>query len=165
MKLLLTIDGRSESIDLISPAPGCRFQLGDAAPREANVKVAEPGVYTILLDGRSYDVFVEDAPSGMVVSVEGHRFEIEARDPRRWSRKAAAAGMGAVQSIVSPMPGKVIRVLAAPGDQVAAGQDIVIVEAMKMQNELKAARAGKVLTVPAREGHTVSAGELLATLE
>jgi biotin carboxyl carrier protein len=63
------------------------------------------------------------------------------------------------------MPGKVVRVLAAPGDEVVAGQGIVVVEAMKMQNELKANRTGRVLSVAAKEGATVNAGELLATIE
>ena len=63
------------------------------------------------------------------------------------------------------MPGKVIRVLAAPGDEVAAGQGIVVVEAMKMQNELKSTRKGKVLRIAVNEGATVGAGELLATIE
>ena len=165
MKFLLTIDGRQDTIDVVQPAPACRFQLGDAPPRDADVEMAEPGVYSILLDGRSYDAFVEDTPAGMVVTIEGHRFQIEARDPRRWSRKTAGGGTGAVQSILSPMPGKIIRVLAAPGDEVAPGQGIIVVEAMKMQNELKSNRAGRVLTVTAKEGATVTAGELLATIE
>jgi biotin carboxyl carrier protein len=139
--------------------------VGDAAPRDASVESPEPGVYSVLLDGRSYDAFVEDTPTGLVVTIEGHRFELEIRDPRRWSRKTAGAGAGAVQSIVSPMPGKVVRVLAAPGDEVVAGQGIVVVEAMKMQNELKSNRTGRVLSVPAKEGATVNAGELLATIE
>jgi biotin carboxyl carrier protein len=101
----------------------------------------------------------------MVVTIQGHRFAIEARDPRRWSRQTAATGAGALQSILSPMPGKVIRVLAVPGDQVVPGQGIVVVEAMKMQNELKSNRTGKVLSVPAKEGAIVAAGELLATIE
>ena len=62
------------------------------------------------------------------------------------------------------MPGKVVRVLAAPGDAVEAGQGILVVEAMKMQNVMKAVRAGKVLTVSAKEGATVIAGETLATI-
>jgi biotin carboxyl carrier protein len=165
MKLSLTIDGRADTIEILSPAPACRFQLGDAGAREANVESPEPGVYSVLLDGRSYDAFVEDTPTGLVVTIEGHRFELEVRDPRRWSRKSAGAGAGAVQSIASPMPGKVVRVLAAPGDEVVAGQGIVVVEAMKMQNELKSNRTGRVLSVPAKEGATVNAGELLATIE
>jgi biotin carboxyl carrier protein len=63
------------------------------------------------------------------------------------------------------MPGKVVRVLVAAGDPVEAGQGIAVVEAMKMQNEMKAPRAGKVLSVPAKEGDTVAAGEVLATIE
>jgi biotin carboxyl carrier protein len=165
MKLSLTIDGREETIEIVSPAPACRFQVGDAAVRDAGVECAEPGVYSILLDGRSYDAFVEDTPFGMVVSIEGHRFEIEARDPRRWSRKSAGGGAGAVQSILSPMPGKVIRILVAVGDEVSPGQGIVVVEAMKMQNEMKSNRTGRVLTISTKEGATVTAGELLARIE
>jgi biotin carboxyl carrier protein len=63
------------------------------------------------------------------------------------------------------MPGKVVRILAKPGETVEAGQGVLVVEAMKMQNELKAARAGKVVTMSAKEGATVVAGEPLATIE
>jgi acetyl/propionyl-CoA carboxylase alpha subunit len=170
MKLALTWGRRfrlptADTIEILSPAPACRFQLGDAPPRDANVETPEPGVYSVLLEGRSYDAFVEDTPTGLVVTIEGYRFEIEARDPRRWFRKTAGAGADRVQSILSPMPGKVIRVLVAPGDPVVPGQGIVVVEAMKMQNELKSNRTGRVLAVPAKEGATVTAGELLATIE
>ena len=166
MKLTLEINGRSEGIELVSGAPECRFQLGAGAVRDAQVEIAEPGVYSVLLDGRSYDVYVEDAAGGgLVVDLNGYHFEIEAKDPRAWSRKAAGQGGSAVQSIVSPMPGKVVRVLVAAGDDVEKGQAIIVVEAMKMQNELKANRAGKVLSLAAKEGATVAAGELLATIE
>jgi biotin carboxyl carrier protein len=165
MKLALTIDGRADTIEILAGAPECRFQLGGAGLRDANVENPEPGVYSVLLGGRSYDAFVEDTPAGLVVTIEGHRFEVEVRDPRRWSRRSAGGGAGTVQSILSPMPGKVVRVLAGVGDEVAAGQGIVVVEAMKMQNELKSNRAGRVLSVAAKEGATVSAGELLATIE
>jgi biotin carboxyl carrier protein len=159
------MDGREDTIEILSPPPSCRFQLGDAPPRLANVVTPEPGVYSVLLDGQSYDAFVEETPAGLVVTIEGHRFELEVRDPRRWSRRTAGAGTATVQSILSPMPGKVVRVLAAAGDEVIPGQGIVVVEAMKMQNELKSNRTGRVLSVPAKEGATVSAGELLATIE
>ncbi len=165
MKLALTVNGRRDAIEILSPAPACRFQLGDGQPRDADVEAPEPGVYGILLDGRSYDAFVEDTPGGLVVTIEGYRFEIEVRDPRRWSRKTGGAGGGSVQSILSPMPGKVVRVLAAVGAEVVPGQGIVVVEAMKMQNELKSNRTGRVLSVHAKEGATVTAGELLATIE
>jgi biotin carboxyl carrier protein len=165
MRLTLTVNGRRDAIEILSPAPDCRFQLGDGPPRDANVEIPEPGVYGVLLDGRSYDAFVEDTPTGLVVTIEGYRFEIEVRDPRRWSRRTAGAGGDSVQSILSPMPGKVVRVLAAPGDEVVPGQGVVVVEAMKMQNEMKSNRTGRVLSIHAQEGATVTAGELLATIE
>jgi acetyl/propionyl-CoA carboxylase alpha subunit len=166
MKLALTVNGREEQIEILGAEPACRFRLGDGAERAADVESPYPGTYSVLLDGVSYDVFVEETPGGtMIVAIDGFRFEIEARDPRRWSRKSARRGGDAVQSLVSPMPGKVVRVLVAAGGAVEAGQGIVVVEAMKMQNELKAVRAGTVLTLPAKEGATVAAGELLATIE
>lgn len=164
MKLSLTINGRECSIELLDPAPLCRFQLADRAPQQAEVEQLQPGVYSVLLDGYSYDAFVQGAPDGLIVTIDGYRFEIEARDPRRFSRTAAGRAGHGVQTLASPMPGKVVRVLAAAGDTVAAGQGIMVVEAMKMQNELKAARAGTVLTISAREGATVMAGESLATI-
>jgi biotin carboxyl carrier protein len=165
MKLLLTIDGVEDGIDILAPAPACRFQIGGAAERSAYVETPEPGVYSVLMEGRSYDAYVEETPAGLVVSIDGFRFEIEARDPRRWSRKSAGRGGQGIETIISSMPGKVVRVLVAPGDPVESGQGIAVVEAMKMQNEMKASRAGKVLSVPVKEGATVAAGEVLATIE
>jgi biotin carboxyl carrier protein len=163
MKRVLTIDGRESMIEIISPAPDCRFRFDDVE-RDALVTSPEPGIYSILIDGRSYEAFVEDTATGIAVSVDGHRFEIDVRDPREWSRKASGHGGEGVQTISSPMPGKVVRVLVAVGDAVEAGQGIVVVEAMKMQNEMKANRAGTIQTLPAKEGATVSAGEVLATI-
>jgi biotin carboxyl carrier protein len=116
------------------------------------------------MDGRSYEARVDETPGGLVVVIDGFRFEIEVRDPRRWSRKSAGGGAEGVQNIAAPMPGKIVRVLIAPGDEVQPGQGLVVVEAMKMQNEMKAARAGRVLTLHAREGASVTAGEVLATI-
>jgi biotin carboxyl carrier protein len=165
MKLLLTINGAEEGIDILAPPPACRFQMSNTCERSAQIENPEPGVYSVLMDGRSYEAYVEETTGGLEVSINGFRFEIEARDPRRWSRKSTGRGGHGVQSIASPMPGKVVRVLVATGDQVEAGQGMVVVEAMKMQNEIKASRAGKVLLVAVQEGATVTAGEVLATIE
>ncbi len=166
MKLLLTINGAAESIELLAAAPLCRFRLASGEEREAQVEAPEPGVYSVLMDGRSYDARVEDGPAGEVfVIIDGHRFEVQVRDPRRWSRKSAGGAGEGVQSLVAPMPGKVVRVLVAPGETVEAGQGLIVVEAMKMQNEMKAPKRGRVLSVKAVEGDTVSAGEVLVTIE
>jgi biotin carboxyl carrier protein len=157
MKLDLTIDGREERIEIVNG----RFRLGGGREREASVEMPQPGVYSILLDGHSYQARVEEG----VITVNGFRYEIEVRDPRRWSRKARGGAHSGAQNIKAPMPGKVVRVLVAVGDAVEAGQGVVVVEAMKMQNELKAPRAGTVIAMAARISATVTAGEILATIE
>lgn len=164
MKLNLTVNGVDQQIEILSPAPACRFRLGEGAERTADVALPAPGVYSILLDGRSYDAQVERTARHLIVTLEGHHFEIEVRDPRRWSRQAAGRAGSDIETIAAPMPGKVVRVLVVPGDAVEAGQGLMVVEAMKMQNEMKASRAGRVLTVSAKEGATVTAGEVLATI-
>lgn len=164
MKLQLKINGAAREIEILAPAPECRFRL-DGAERQASVQAAAPGVYSVLLDGRSYDVWLERTARGPIVTIDGYHFEIEVRDPRRWSRKSGAAAGEGVETLTAPMPGKVVRVLAAPGDTVEPGQGILVVEAMKMQNEMKATRAGRVLSITVRDGATVAAGEVLATIE
>src|SRR5580700_8188869 len=159
MKLSVMVNGVEDSIEILSPAPACRFRTGGGEERQAQVEEPEPDVYSVLLDGRSYEARVEERPGGgVVVVIGGYRFEIDVHDPRRWIRKSGGRGDAGVQRITAPMPGKVVRVLIAAGDAVEAGQGLVVVEAMKMQNELKATRPGKVSTVPAREGATVAAG-------
>jgi biotin carboxyl carrier protein len=174
VKLNLAMDGADAEIELLClwggamrcpapPAPACRFRFG-GRERSADVEIPEPGIYSILLDGRSYDASVERTARGLIVTVDGHRFEIEVRDPRRWSPGAARASGEGIETLVSPMPGKVVRVLVAVGDKVGAGQGIVVVEAMKMQNEIKSSRAGRVLALQVQEGATVAAGQALATI-
>jgi biotin carboxyl carrier protein len=156
MKLDLMVNGREECIEISNG----RFRIGDGPEQEANVETPQPGVYSVLLDGRSYQARVEEG----VVTVNGFRYEIEVRDPRRWSRQSRGGSHAGAQDIKAPMPGKVVRVLVAVGDAVEAGQGIVVVEAMKMQNEMKAPRAGKVIAIAAKAGATVTAGDVLATV-
>jgi biotin carboxyl carrier protein len=164
MKRALSLNGKQHTIEILSPPPACRFAF-DAGPAVgADIVNPEPGVYSILIDGHSYNAFVETAASGIVVIVDGYRFEMAIHDPRQWSRKAAGQGGEGVQTIASPMPGKVVRVLVSPGDKVEAGQGVMVVEAMKMQNEMRATRSGTVVAVPVEAGATVAAGEVLATI-
>ncbi len=120
---------------------------------------------SLLLDGRSYEARVEAAEAELAVTVNGKRFDLIVRDPRRWNPKFAARGLDGRQNLTAVMPGKVVRVLVAEGDTVQAGQGIIVVEAMKMQNEMKALRNGRVVALHAREGATVAAGEVLASIE
>ena len=164
MKFDLTIDGKSSQIEILGARPACRFVFDGGPERAADVEVPEPGVYSLLMEGRSYEARVEETPNCLVVVIDGFRFEVDVRDPRRLARRHDGRGAEGVQSISAPMPGKVVRVLVALGDAVEAGQGIVVVEAMKMQNEMKARNPGTVLTLSAREGATVAAGDILATV-
>lgn len=101
------------------------------------------------------DVHVGDTP--VSVTLNGRR---------RWGRRDDGAGAGSgPQRLVAPMPGKVVRVLVKPGDTVAAKQPVVVVEAMKMENELRASREGTVAEIHAREGMSVDAGALLLVIQ
>jgi biotin carboxyl carrier protein len=125
----------------------------------------EPGVYSVLQGGRSFEVRIAPASGGWIVQIGGKQFSVEVQDPREaGGRSRGALGHGR-QSIIAPMPGKVIRVLVQEGAQVEAGQGIIVVEAMKMQNEMKAAHAGTVVQVRAKDGDTVGAGDVLMVLE
>ncbi len=142
-----------------------RFRLDDQPERCAQLTEVEPGVYSVLLDGRSYEAHAEPGSDCAWVTIRGHRFCVVASDPRRWSRKRAGAHGPEREDIVAPMPGKIVRVLVEPGQALEAGQGVVVMEAMKMQNELKTRRAGRVAAVAVRPGETVSAGAILATIE
>jgi biotin carboxyl carrier protein len=124
----------------------------------------EPGVYSVLVEGRSFEARVIRTGAGMRLELDGRRFTAEVRDPRDRGQKPAAALGSGRQSVAAPMPGKVIRVLVREGDAVEVGQGLVVVEAMKMQNEMKALRDGNVVEVRVRDGETVSAGDVLVVL-
>ena len=121
----------------------------------------EPGVYSVLLNGQSFEVCIA-SPS---LTVNGRRFTVEVRDPRDSSPRTRAAHGGGRQKITAPMPGKVIRVLVGVGDAVEMGQGLVVVEAMKMQNEMKASRPGRVTELLVHDGDTVASGDTLVVLE
>ena len=129
------------------------------------IEAVEPGVYSVLMNGRSYEARVEQSDGCLIVVIDGHRFEVEIRDPRRWSRHTTKPGIEGRLHVTAAMPGKIVRLLVAEGDTVAAGQGLLVVEAMKMQNEMKAPKAGCVVSLTAREGATVAAGDVLAAIE
>ncbi len=150
MKWQILVDGRPVEIDPL--------RLGD-------VIEVEPGVYSVLSGGVPYEIRVLESEEGWQAEAEGRRFNVEIRDPRDFKKGARAAHGSGTHSISAPMPGKVVRVLVHPGDEVEAGQGLVVVEAMKMQNEMKAARAARVLEVGVQAGETVGAGDTLVVLE
>jgi biotin carboxyl carrier protein len=174
MKFLLTLNGQEHTLEISQETPfSCRF---DGAPFEAEAALVEPGVYSLLIGGKSFHVRVAASPergseltspnsSQYVAQIDGASYTIALRDPRRWNRSRTAMAREGRQQITAPMPGKVVRVLIAEGRQVEAGQGLIVVEAMKMQNEIKCAAAGTVQKLLVREGQAVTAGESLLIIE
>lgn len=149
MKLIATVNDQELQFDL------------DHELAKTSVIEVEPGLYTILRNGRSLQARVIKGQ----VEIGGRTFSVDVRDPRERTRKGAGAGASGRQNIVAPMPGKVIRVLVAAGDVVEAGQGLIVVEAMKMQNEMKSPKAGTVVQINTAEGATVAVGETLLSIE
>jgi biotin carboxyl carrier protein len=120
---------------------------------------------SLLVEGKSYEVGLEPKDGGYAVFLPGATLEIQLQEASRVQAAIAVKpGHGAVR-LQAPMPGKIVRVLAPVGEQVSAGQGLVVMEAMKMENELRAARAGRVREVKVAEGQTVETGALLVVLE
>ena len=146
-RLRMALDGQELSIDAVQVAPGRWSLLIGAARASRDVRVCH------------------DQTGSWTVFVEGTRVPVIVRDPSR-HRDAAGAGDEASgpARIVAPMPGKIVRLLVASGEPVTARQGVAVVEAMKMENELKAPRAGTVLDVFVREGASVEAGAPLMVI-
>ena len=158
---LVTINGRSVTADVTRAGDRWSVLIG---PPEGGPCAAPAGA-GFSRPARSYDVAIEHRGRGeRIVHVKGHAIAVSLAGTRQRPRGPHDAGSGLV-AIASPMAGRVVRVLVSAGDAVAARQGLVIVEAMKMENELRAPRAGTVREVPAREGGSVDVGAVLVVIE
>jgi biotin carboxyl carrier protein len=170
MKFEVQLDGssgkKSRVVELERTAAGWRITL-DGQPADADAVEISPYALSILLNGESHEIRVTPSPGGKLKLQTGtHEFAAEVIDPRSWSgRRHGHVEAEGRQSIVAPMPGKVVRLLVKAGDRVEAGQGLLVVEAMKMQNEIRSPKSGTVERVLAKEGQPVIAGEVLAWVE
>ena len=118
---------------------------------------------SVLVDGVSYDITVDKTLEGFGVLIRGDRFEVELKDAVKGVALGRAAHSGPLK-LTAPMPGKIVKVLVAQGDAVEAGRGVLVMEAMKMENELKASRAGTVQEIKVKEGQAVEMGALLLVI-
>jgi biotin carboxyl carrier protein len=164
MKYEIVINGARRSVEFTPQTNGTArvtFTV-DGRLVEADAVRLSRGAYSILLDGRSLEVTTEETSDGFLMRTNGREFQVEIIDPRSWRRRRGAGiELEGRQQLVAPMPGKIVRVLVAAGQQVSAGQGLLVIEAMKMQNEIRSPKSGIVEKL-AREGQTVNAGEILA---
>ena len=147
-KILLDIDGHKYDVDIV---------------------MVEQGVYSILYNGHSYNVeLIEgDGSKKYIVNTFAKTFNVEIVDAESKYINSRNKGLKPEEEnlVASPMPGKVVRIPVRAGDKVTAGQTLVVVEAMKMQNEIKSPKCGTLERFLAKEGQTVNAGDVLAWVE
>ena len=164
MKYEAEIDGRQVSVELDERDGRVSAKIGE---RAYDLEIARPeeSVYLIFDKDRVYEARAwNEGASATGVQLRDRIFTVSIID-RKHRRATVDHSSEGRQQLTAPMPGKVVRVLLKPGDEVAAGQGVVVVEAMKMQNEIKSPKTGRVTEVRATEGATVTAGQVLAVVE
>ena len=168
MQYEVEIGGRRRQVVVTRAGDGFAVSV-DGRTRPVDVARIDAHTLSLVVDGVwSHEVSVATDPvSGqLMVHVGATPIAVTLNGRRRWGRKAEGAGAGSgPQRLVAPMPGKVVRVLVTAGDRVTARQPVVVVEAMKMENELRASREGTVAEIHVREGMSVDAGALLLVIQ
>ena len=162
MKYEVRISGKARVVQVTGGTDGWQATL-DGQSAAADVVEIAPNTFSVLHSGRSHEVCVTPRAGGKLIAQTGRfEFELEVVDPRSWSGRRHAGGEAeGRQPVVAPMPGKVVRVLVKAGDKVEAGQGLLVVEAMKMQNEIRSPKSGTVERVLAEASQAVNAGEVL----
>lgn len=162
---------RAVELEPSASTDGVRSFRVDSQTTEAHCEQIAPGVYSLLIDGRAYEAHISKRPgdpaglaSPYIVVVGSRRHLVELRDPRQWRRTGSSIELEGPQEIVAPMPGKIAKILVTEGEEVKSGQGLLVIEAMKMQNELRAPRAGRVERVYTSEGRGVESGARLVRL-
>lgn len=163
MKFHATV-GESVHEIVVARLDGSYIVTLDGTEHIVDARKLEADFYSILYEGKSYEVSVESAGPKYFVRHGAYEQVVELADAARSGREELRK-RGGVETVDSVMPGKVVRVLVSPGDEVRAGQGLVVVEAMKMENELSAPRAGRVKSVDVSPGQNVETGARLVVLE
>jgi len=169
VKFLVHLSGAGgtskHTVELEPTSTGYVISL-DGQVLEADVALVAPSTVSVLMAGQAFEVHVTPRRDGHLKLQSGaHEFTAELEDPRAWKgRRHATLEAEGRQEILAPMPGKVVRVLVEAGEEVAAGQGLLVVEAMKMQNEIRSPKKGKVERLEVKEGQPVNAGEILCVV-
>lgn len=164
MNFRLRIGSRSRTVALHRRDSRLEFSV-DGKGVAADAVQAEPNIFSILIGGEAFEIRLEPTATGLSVHVDGRQYLAQWDDPRQWRRGAgASSGEEGRQNILAPMPGKIVRVLVQSGTAVEAGQGVLVVEAMKMQNEVKSPKQGTVERINVIQGQAVNAGEVLAVI-
>jgi biotin carboxyl carrier protein len=161
----VTIDGKDYRLELARAETGWQCRL-DGRELQVDAVLTQRDVLSVLIGGKAYEIKREHTATDMHLWVGSVRYLTELRDLRSLrGRKGARADEKGPKKLLAPMPGKVVRILIGEQHAVEAGQSVLVVEAMKMQNEIKSPKKGTVQKIVAGEGANVNAGDVLAIVE
>jgi len=162
MRLVLTLDGETVAAEVVERDGHYRVRLGSEW-LDVDARLGPARATSLLIAGESWLVDLADEDGDVLVSLDGrtHRVQVE-ESGRRPARPRAGGGAG--QRLVAPMPGRVVAVHVRPGDRVEPGAPLVVLEAMKMENEFRATAGGTVSQVTVTAGQAVNAGDLLVVV-
>ena len=166
MKYVATREGTPTTVEITGSDGHYVVTVGDQACA-VDARQTAPGIYSLLVGGASYVAGVVDRDGACVVDVGGETHEILVEAQARWiiRTRGGAAGGAHGQTLTAPLPGKITHVAVRPGDRVQAGDTLVVIEAMKMENEFKASAAGTVAEVRVQPGQAVNPGDVLVVVE
>jgi len=166
-ELQATLGGREVAIAVERGRDGqWRVAVEGGPARPVDAVEIRPGTWSLLMDGRSIVIDVDRRAGGTALLVGGEEVRVELADARRTRLAQAVGGRAAVRGelVRAPIAGKVVKVQVSAGAEVTAGQGVAVLEAMKMENEIRADRGGTVDTIHVQPGQSVDSGELLVTL-
>jgi len=160
----IAIDGKNYRLDLnqVEGRWSCRL---DGREIEVDAVLARPDVLSLRIRNKAYEVKCERVGSDLHLWVGSARFGVEVRDPRSLRARVRAVDEHGPRKLTAPMPGKVVRILVSAGAEVEAGAGVLVVDAMKMQNEVKSPKKGTIQKILVAEGAAVNAGDVLAIVE
>ena len=159
------VNGQPHRLELEKASSGWECRL-DGRSIRIDAVITRRDVLSLLLGGHAYEIKRDQTASDLHVWVGNTGFAVELRDPRSLrSRNRGAVDEKGPRKILAPMPGRIVRLLVGENSEVEAGQGILVVEAMKMQNEIKSPRKGVVKKLSATPGAAVNPGDVLAIIE
>ena len=159
-----TINGKNYRLEL-KRAEGVWSCRVDGREVEVDAVLARPDVLSLRIGNLAYEVKCERVGRDVHLWVGSDRFAVEVRDPRSLRGRLRTVDNDGPRKLTAPMPGKVVRVLVSEGVEVSAGAGVLVVEAMKMQNEIKSPKKGTIRRILVSEGAAVNAGDVLAIVE
>lgn len=168
MKYYVDVDDRTFELDFQEEGEQLLVRVGEEALTLDLRQVTEPSLYSLLIDNRSYEIFVEENGDEFDVLIGGEMFHLKVQD--EWTRRLAniqrkSQVESGLLEIKAPMPGAVVSIEVTLEQDVRKGQGVVILSAMKMENEIKSPRAGRVRSIEVQPGQTVEQGRTLVVIE